>query len=252
MQNGIRHKLGIIGGTMPISTAQYYLELNNLTNRQLGGQHTAEMTLESVNFHRVWRDMGTGQWDRVGCYLGLAAANLVSSGASGIVIASNTLHHPKVLEIVQRHTRDRARVLDIVDAVGEGCRFRTVALLGTGFLIREGFYAAALQKRHGKEVVIPEPDDQEKLDQVIRLDVLSSAFAREEAGETVTRILGKLWWKQGVEAAILGCTELPLLFPDTSHVTLQGGMKILPLINSTQLHIQYAFRYMRGEGEVAR
>lgn len=45
--------LGIIGGMSPESTATYYIEINRLVNQVRGGNYSAPILLDSVNFEDI-------------------------------------------------------------------------------------------------------------------------------------------------------------------------------------------------------
>ena len=47
--------LGIIGGMSPESTALYYRIINREVNRRLGGNHSADIVMHSVDFEEVVR-----------------------------------------------------------------------------------------------------------------------------------------------------------------------------------------------------
>jgi len=57
--------IGIIGGMSCQSTALYYNRLNAEAQRRLGGLHSAECVIWSVDFARIERLQAAGDWERV-------------------------------------------------------------------------------------------------------------------------------------------------------------------------------------------
>ena len=47
-------KIGLVGGTGPVSTMMYYQKLNAKIDRLTDGEHMPDLTIESVDFHKAW------------------------------------------------------------------------------------------------------------------------------------------------------------------------------------------------------
>ena len=58
--------IGLIGGMSWESTAVYYRLINEAVRRQLGGLHSAEIALRSLDFTRVVALQKAGRWDEAG------------------------------------------------------------------------------------------------------------------------------------------------------------------------------------------
>ena len=84
--------VGIIGGMSWESTSTYYRRLNQLINERLGGLHSAEILLASVNFAPIEEMQSRGDWEAAGSALVTKARQLEKAGADCIVIATNTMH----------------------------------------------------------------------------------------------------------------------------------------------------------------
>src|SRR5689334_18927442 len=85
-------KLGIIGGMSWSSTALYYEHINRGVAQRLGGLHSAQLAMESVDFAHIAEMEFSGDWDGIANVIKDAAKRLEKSGAEGIVIACNTVH----------------------------------------------------------------------------------------------------------------------------------------------------------------
>src|SRR4051794_18545976 len=81
------------------SSAEYYRLCNELVAERLGGLHSADCVLRSVDFYDVERLQSSGAWDEAGALLGKEAAYLEAAGAELLVLCTNTMH--KVAEAVE-------------------------------------------------------------------------------------------------------------------------------------------------------
>ena len=95
--------IGIIGGMSCESTALYYNRLNEGARARLGGLHSAECVIWSVDFERIERLQAAGDWDSAGAELARIAVALERAGAELLIIATNTMH--KVADAVRHATR---------------------------------------------------------------------------------------------------------------------------------------------------
>ncbi|MFC2764214.1 MAG: aspartate/glutamate racemase family protein, partial [Rothia dentocariosa] len=131
--------LGIIGGMSPESTALYYRIINREVNRRLGGNHSADIVMHSVDFEEVVRLQKSGDWEAAGVLLAASAVKLEGAGAQLLLVATNTMH--KVAPAIERATT--VPLLHVVDATATAIQrqgLQRVGLLGTTFTMSDGFY----------------------------------------------------------------------------------------------------------------
>lgn len=84
--------IGLIGGTTWLSTIDYYRLLNEGVQKQLGGDNTARVIINSVNF-QVIRDLTkVNNWKGVEKYISQLAKDLENGGANCLLLGANTLH----------------------------------------------------------------------------------------------------------------------------------------------------------------
>ncbi|MFP4050048.1 MAG: aspartate/glutamate racemase family protein, partial [Desulfovermiculus sp.] len=57
--------IGLIGGTSWESTLEYYRLLNEFTKKRLGGLHSAQLLMYSLDFGPVEQAMRSGDWQAV-------------------------------------------------------------------------------------------------------------------------------------------------------------------------------------------
>src|SRR2546429_6817814 len=84
--------IGLIGGMSCESTAHYYARLNEGVRNALGGLHSAEILMWSVDFAPIAEMQAAGDWQEAGSRLAAIARRLEGAGAELIVLATNTMH----------------------------------------------------------------------------------------------------------------------------------------------------------------
>ncbi len=228
-------QLGILGGMSWESTASYYRLLNQRVREQLGGLHSAPLLLHSVDFAEIAELQRRADWQAAGELLARAAQGLQQSGATALLLATNTMH--KVAPAIEAAVD--IPLLHIGDAVGQALKHqgvRRAALLGTRFTMQEDFYRQRLAERFGIEVITPDTAQMAEIDRVIFAELCQGQFlpsARDFYLDCL-RTLQEQW----AEVAILGCTEIGLL--------LEGLDAPLPLLDSTELHVTMGLEWMVG------
>ena len=61
--------IGLIGGMSWESTAVYYRRINDQVRLRLGGLHSADIVMRSVDFEAIVRLQQAGAWDEAGTVL---------------------------------------------------------------------------------------------------------------------------------------------------------------------------------------
>jgi aspartate racemase len=102
-------------------------------------------------------------------------------------------------------------------------KINMVGILGTPSTIRSGLYQSALSKYAIKSIV-PKKEQLPLLGGVIRKVIAGTAS--KEDGLLLIRVANDLK-RQGVEGIILGCTELPLVFPRKYSLPIYNSVEIL-------------------------
>ncbi len=119
-----------------------YRLINEGIKQRLGGLHSAQVLLHSVDFHEIEECQRHGEWDKTGDILAEAALGLQRAGAEGIVLCTNTMH--KVADAIESHCT--LPFLHIADATGRaitGAGMTRVALLGTRYTMEQILSRAA-------------------------------------------------------------------------------------------------------------
>ncbi len=228
--------LGILGGMSWESTQHLYALINRSVAARLGGLHSADLLLRSVDFAPIAALQTAGDWAGAAAVLSAAGTGLRLAGAEALLIASNTMH--LVANDVERAAG--LPVLHIVDATAEALRaagVRRAGLLATRFTMEQGFYRERMWQRFGIEVVTPDESGRAEVHRIIYEELCRGRFepdSREALRGQVAALADR-----GAQAAILGCTELGLLLP-------AGAPAALPLFDSTDLQARAAVDWMLG------
>ncbi|MGV6478195.1 aspartate/glutamate racemase family protein [Pantoea agglomerans] len=221
--------IGLLGGMSWESTALYYRILNQQVKQRLGGLHSAELVLYSVDFQRIEQLQAAGEWQQAGEILAEAARNLERAGAQFIVLCTNTMH--KVAAQISAATG--IPLLHIADATGRRIQqagVRKVGLLATRFTMEQDFYRGRLQQQFGLEVITPDREDRIFVHEVIYHELCLGEInpvSRRRYGEIMQQLVA-----QGAGAIILGCTEITLLVDATD--------ASVPLFDTTLIHAEEA------------
>lgn len=221
--------IGLIGGMSWESSKLYYELINQQVNKELGGSHSAESVLVTVQYDKIERLSFKGKWDEIGKMLKTAAKQVEAAGADMILLCTNTMH--LVSDAITEHAD--IPFLHIADATGAAIKeqkLKKVALLGTRFTMEKDFYRGLLAERYQLETIIPTEDERQIVHDIIYGELVRGKI-NSSSRERCKEIIGNLQ-RAGAEGVILGCTELPLLLSESDVE--------LPLFDTTKIHASKA------------
>jgi len=227
--------IGLIGGMSWESSIEYYRIINETVRDRLGGLHSAQSLMYSVEFAEVEALQHRGDWPRLTALMVDAAQRLERGGADFLVLCTNTMH--KMADEMQRGVS--IPLLHIADATAaevKGRGLSKVGLLGTRFTMEEDFYRGRLAERHGLEVLIPSEAEREIVDRVIYEELCAGKIVAASR-EDYRRVMAHLA-EQGAQGIVLGCTEIGLLVGDEDSP--------VPLFDTTRIHAVAAAEYALG------
>jgi aspartate racemase len=222
-------RIGLLGGMSWESSIEYYRLVNEITRDRLGGLHSADCLLRSVDFAEIELLQRDGRWDEAGERLAAEARALVAGGAELLVLCTNTMH--KVADAITGAVE--IPFVHIADTTAHAVRaagLDSVGLLATGYTMEQDFYVGRLRDVHGLQVLVPGEADRRIVHDVI-YDELCLGVVRDESREHYRRIMRELA-ARGAQGILLGCTEVDLLVgPADAPV---------PVFDTTRLHAQRA------------
>ena len=224
--------IGLLGGMSWESTVGYYRAINEGIKNSLGGLHSAEIVLYSVDFDLIEKLQQKDEWEEAARLLSEAARRVEAAGADFLLICTNTMH--KVVPQIERSIT--IPLLHIADATAEVLlqkNIKTVGLLGTLFTMEQDFYKNRLSENHGITVLVPKKEDRQVVHTIIYRELCLGKIESNSKAEYL-RIIESLS-SQGAEAVILGCTEIGMLVNqrDTE----------VRLLDITAIHAEKAVEY---------
>ena len=150
--------IGLLGGMSWESSIEYYRMLNEAVRERLGGLHSAECVMWSVDFAAIEQLQRSGDWNEAGRRLAGHAQRLEQAGAECLVLCTNTMH--RLADDIQAAID--IPLLHIADATAQRIRaagIESVGLLATRYTMEQEFYRGRLGERQGLQVLVPpEPD----------------------------------------------------------------------------------------------
>jgi len=225
-------RLGLIGGMTWHSTVDYYRLINEGVHARLGGAHSADLLLLSVDFGPVEDMQGRGDWVALGRLMAGAARSLETAGAEALVICANTMHR-LADDIAGAVKIPLLHIGDTTAAEVKKQGFRTIGLLGTRYTMELDFYRGRLEKKHGLNILVPDESGRTTIHDVIYHE-LAHGLVREESRRAYVSVIEDLVGR-GAEGVILGCTEIPLL--------IKAKDSPVPVFDTTALHAAAAVEF---------
>jgi aspartate racemase len=227
--------IGLIGGMSCESTVHYYARLNEGVRKALGGLHSAEILMWSVDFAPIAQMQAEGRWQEAGVRLAAIAKRLEMAGADVLVLATNTMH--KVAATVEAAVG--IPLLHIADATASKIRAagkRRPAVIATRFTMEQDFYTGRLRDKFAMETLIPDQSDRTLVHQII-YDELCVGRVTEASRQAFVDVARRLAAK-GADCLVLGCTEVGMLLDERNAP--------LPIFDTTLIHADAAVNFALG------
>ena len=179
--------------------------------------------------------ISAGDWAGVAQLMLSSAEKLARAGADFLICPDNTIH--QAFDLVE-HRSPRPWLHIAREAAREAGRrnFRRLGVLGTRYLMEGPVYPEALRAA-GIEHRTPNEERRVRLNQIIFDELVNGQFlprSREYFGEVIDEMK-----REGCDAVVLGCTEIPLIVSDES--------SSLPTLDSTRLLARAALSKAVGQ-----
>jgi aspartate racemase len=190
----------------------------------LMGEHNhPEITMNSLPMAEHMQYILRGEWPAVAEQLLASAHKVAKAGAAFAICPDNTCHQAFDL-LLPRSPIPWLHIAQVVADEAHSLGFRRLGVLGTRYLMESTVYPTALAK-YNLTCETPASDDQAEINRIIFKQLVNGVFS-EESRIYFNEVMEKLK-RRGCDAAILGCTEIPLLVrPDDVP---------LPTLDSTRL-----------------
>ncbi|MGN1090076.1 MAG: aspartate/glutamate racemase family protein, partial [Huintestinicola sp.] len=159
-------------------------------------------------------------------YVNERITNLINSGAEVISLTAVTMH------IIYDRLTELSPMLpvSIPQTVSEETlkrEYKCVGLLGTSFTMENDYMKKPLEEK-GICVIVPEERDRKLVADRIANE-LEYGIVKESTLRELCGVINRMSENQGIEAVILGCTELPLI--------LNSDVCPIECLDAVEIHI---------------
>ncbi|KAE8760265.1 amino acid racemase [Paraburkholderia madseniana] len=215
-------KVGVVGGVGPAATVDFMQKIVRNTPANRDQDHIRLLIEQNPQIpDRTENLIGDGPDPTISLYA--TCKKLESGDADLIAIPCNTAHafveriQPylgipivNMLTVTVRHLRETFPLL------------RSVGVLATSGTIASGVYEKALESQ-GLRQIVPAAELQARvMDAIYGKEGVKAGFTTGQCLDDIAAAIDGLI-AEGVEVIVLGCTELPLLLPQTSFVGTTGA-----------------------------
>ncbi len=203
---------------------------------EIMGEHMhPEISMHTHPLGEYMPHIRSGNWKEIAGLMLSSAHKIAGAGAKFAVCPDNTIH--EAFEFVTE--KSPIPWLHIAEAVAREAMkkgFTRLAISGTKYLMTGPVYPGVLRK-FDISYEIPDKDDRDQIDKIIFQELVNGIFT-EKSRLYFNEVIQKLKEK-GCDAAILGCTEIPLIVdPDDCP---------LPTLDSTRLLARAALKKAVGK-----
>ena len=218
--------LGLIGGTGPESTIDYYRLLTAQYREKADGA-SPPVIINSVDLKRMIGWMNAGELDKVTDYLVAEFEKLQRAGVDFAALTANT-PHIVFDELQQRTTLPLISIVEAACDRAQSLGLKSVGLFGTRYTMQAPFYPKVFARTDVK-LVTPTEEEQNYIHEKYFGELLKDKFLPETRARFL-EIADAMRAREGIEALILGGTEIPLLLRAEGH----NGIHFL---DTTRIHV---------------
>jgi aspartate racemase len=220
--------IGILGGMSAASTQTYYRELCDRTRARLGGLHSPELLIRSLDFAVIEALQTAGEWDKAGDILNREAKALQRGGADFIILATNTMHK-LAAQMMQGVSIPLFHIADATAIAIQQQGLRSPGLMATAFTMEQSFYTERLVAA-GLAPMTPNAADRAETHRIIYEELCRDMVIKESQAAYVA--IAQRLVDRGADCLILGCTEVGMLL-NQSNVSV-------PVFDTTLVHCDAA------------
>jgi aspartate racemase len=206
----------------------------------MGEHEHPEITLNSIPMARHMEHIGADDWEGVAELMLSSARTVAGAGADFAICPDNTCHQA-LPYLVNKSPIPWLHIAEVVAAEASRRGFKHLGVLGTKYLMEGPVYPSALSA-YGIGSEIPGAPARERINTIIFKELVNGIFT-EESRLYFNEVMEELK-QRGCDAAVLGCTEIPLIVrPEDAP---------LPTLDSTRLLARAALRRALEETEGER
>jgi len=201
---------------------------------RMGEDNHPEVTMHTQPLAEYMKAVRADDWAKVADLMLDSARKLAAAGAEFAICPDNTIH--QAFEVVEAGSPiPWLHIARVVAQEAQQRGFRCVGILGTAYLMEGPVYPQAL-KDVGIEAVVPAEAERKRINEIIFRQLVKGQFI-EPSRLYFNQVMARLK-ERGAEAAVLGCTEIPLI--------VRPGDSPLPTLDSTRLLARAALSVALG------
>jgi aspartate racemase len=230
--------IGMIGGIGPESTIDYYKRLLDGTRKRYPGGRSPSIIINSIDLQKGLDLLGANRLSELTEYIVPEVIRLKGAGADFGFLAANS-PHIVFDDIARRSPIPLISIVEATCAEAKARGFKKLGLLGTRFTMEGQFYPEVFA-REGIALAVPRAEERDYVHDKYLNELIPGKFL-PQTRDGLLAIARRLRDEEGIEALILGGTELPLILTDSSVLGI-------PYLDTTQIHVEAILAYA-GEPE---
>jgi aspartate racemase len=196
----------------------------------MGRHRHPEVSMHTHCLGEYMEHVYRGDWQGVANLMLSSADKLAKAGADFLISPDNTIHHAFDL-VASRSPLPWLHIAEEVAEVTKARGFHKLAITGTKYTMEGMVYQTKLAVA-GFDYLVPEANERAEIDRII-MDELVNGIFKPEARSYFQQVIRRMK-DQGCDAAVLGCTEIPLIIDDATSP--------LPTLDSTRILARAALR----------
>lgn len=213
-------KVGVVGGVGPMATVDFMSKVVKLTDAGRDQDHIKMIVEQNPQIPDRTEHLVRGGTDPT-IAMFATCKKLEAAEADLIAIPCNTAH--AFVDRMQAHLR--IPVLNMLDEtmaqVSGLYPGQLVGLLATSGTVESRVYAEAA-RRAGVEMIVPDAEHQRLvMESIYGVAGVKAGFTDGQCREDLLKAIVHLA-KRGAAVLVLGCTELPLIYPQTIEFDAEG------------------------------
>jgi aspartate racemase len=222
--------LGIIGGIAPPSTVDYYGRLTARYRALSPGGSYPSLLINSVDATRIFPLLVAGDRPALIEAFSAEVGRLARGGADIGLFASNAVH-VVFDEVAAASPIPLISIVEETAKVAEVAGYRTVRLIGARMTMDGTFYSDLFARR-GMRIVTPWAEDRSYVHDRYMGELVEGVF-HDETRAGISAVVEGMRDRDGIEAIILGGTELAVLYHGAAPVSV-------PMLDTTEIHVESA------------
>ena len=218
---------GLVGGTGPESTVDYYKQIIARWREQRPGSYPS-LVITSIDLDAMVPLVRDGELGKLAALLLVEIERLAAAGASFAALTANTPH----IVFDELRSRSPLPLISIVEVTRDEIvrrGFTRPLLLGTRFTMTGRFYPKVFESS-GAGLVVPDAAEQAWIHDKYISELIPGIFL-PETRDGLAAIIRRIIADERIDAIILGGTELPLILTGS-------GIDGVPFVDTTAVHVR--------------